>query len=716
MHDGIIILNKKDRDIMGDAVLKQEKNYDFRKRMAQIHEKGIRNTSLSPSEDELEIKNDAKICIPHDAGEVICTAAKDFADFLFVSMNVSVSLAYGIDKACAGDIIVATVKDTGDDLGEYASYKGEITTVDDKIKIIGHDERGAASGLYFAEDVMSFRKAPFMKKGCFPRKPMYTPCMVHSGYGLDNYPDEHLAMIAHEGRDAILVFAKGVDTTPFGYLDFNDLIHRAARYGLDVYAYSYYKSEKHPDDPDAEAHYEASYGQLFKKCPGLKGVTLVGESVGFPSKDPHVTLNNCIVEGIPTGKLTGGRYPCCDYPQWLSLIKKIITKYKPDADIVFWTYNWGRQPEEARVALINNLPEGITLQATFEMATFLDIGDAKIITADYTLSFTGPGGYFKSEAEAAKKRGIKLYSMTNTGGLTWDFGVIPYEPFPYQWIKRYNEMAKMHDKCDLSGIMESHHYGFYPSFISKLSKWTFTEPRQNPEEILAMIIASEFGENNVEKVDEALKLWSEGITHYTPTDGDQYCAFRVGPSYPLTMDTTIRMQSAPYAHFGGRICEPHYMESFDWLSIKGSYAPLRIPRELEMITEMRRLIDEGLAILEKIENKNEKLVRLINMGKFISNTLTTGIHSKQMHILKWDMKAARTREKLHELVDQIEEIVKAEIKNAEATIPLVEVDSRLGWEPSMEYMTDKAHLLWKIRAEEFVLNTELVAIRKTIDM
>ena len=40
--------------------------------------------------------------------------------------------------------------------------------------------------------------------------------------------------------------------------------------------------------------------------------------------------------------------------------------------------------------------------------------------------------YFKSEAEAAAKRGIRFYSMTNTGGVTWDFGVIPYEPFPYR--------------------------------------------------------------------------------------------------------------------------------------------------------------------------------------------------------------------------------------------------------------------------------------------
>ena len=31
------------------------------------------------------------------------------------------------------------------------------------------------------------------------------------------------------------------------------------------------------------------------------------------------------------------------------------------------------------------------------------------------------------------------------------------------------------------------------------------------------------------------------------------------------------------------------------------------------------------------------------------------------------------------------------------TIPVVDSDSRLGWEPSMEYMCDPWHLEWKVR-------------------
>ena len=83
---------------------------------------------------------------------------------------------------------------------------------------------------------------------------MYSPRMIHSGYGIDWFPNEHLAAIAHAGMDAILVFVKDVNITTTGFIDMNELIHRASKYGIDVYAYSYMKSLRHPDDPDAGAY------------------------------------------------------------------------------------------------------------------------------------------------------------------------------------------------------------------------------------------------------------------------------------------------------------------------------------------------------------------------------------------------------------------------------------------------------------------------------
>jgi len=69
--------------------------------------------------------------------------------------------------------------------------------------------------------------------------------------------------------------------------------------------------------------------------------------------------------------------------------------------------------------------------------------------------------------------------------------------------------------------------------------------------------------------------------------------------------------------------------------------------------------------------------------------------------------AAADNETVVRLVGHMTAIAEAEIKNAEATIPLVQLDSRLGWEPSMDSMCDENHLRWKIKQVRQVIDTEL---------
>ena len=58
-------------------------------------------------------------------------------------------------------------------------------------------------------------------------------------------------------------------------------------------------------------------------------------------------------------------------------------------------------------------------------------------------------------------------------------------------------------------------------------------------------------------------------------------------------------------------------------------------------------------------------------------------------------------------LEEMEEIAKAEIENAKASIPLLEVDSRLGWEPSMEYIGTPDRILWKEKIMQYILNGEV---------
>lgn len=700
-----------------------EHSYDFRKRLLQVHRPGLRCEGYIPEADSVGIDDRFCIAIPESCSEVLSTAAQDLQDFLFTSMGCSLALRRVKDPACLPRpcIFVAEAAQLGRSwAGGTVTGACEITVEENCVTVCGLDARGCAQGCYHLEDRMTAIRAPYLQPGRTDYCPKFSPRMVHSGFGQEQYPDAHLSAIAHAGMDAILVFVKGVDLTSVGYLDFNDLIRRAARYGLDVYAYSKIKSEYHPDDPGAWEHYNSTYGELFRCCPGFKGVVLVGESVEFPSKDPRVSplkYYNNSVDGIPTGKPTAGWFPCNDYHKWAAMLQRVIYPQKPDADIVLWTYNWGKQPEEDRLALIDSLPEGITLMATFEMFNTRKIDGVPTSAVDYTLSFPEAGPYFLSEARRAKERGIRLYTQANSGGLTWDFGVIPYEPFPEMWLRRYRSMLEAREAYGLCGVMESHHYGFWPSFISRIEKRMFTGAVSG-EEAMEEAALELYGPELYHQALEAWHLLSCAMHYYPCTNEDQYGPFRVGPAYPFVFERPVRIPTVPHAIQGGNdICETNYGLSpggyFGGFGVK-SAGPrqLRIGGEIRCLETMGELLRRGREGLERLTDRLDGLRRednrrLTNMLRFMEHTVVTAIHAKQWAQCRWQLLVLTDRAALIHCVEELMEIARAELQNAEAAIPLTEEDSRLGWEPSMEYIGGPRHLRWKLRQTTQVLENEL---------
>lgn len=696
-----------------------ENNYKFREHLLQIHKEDRRDFAImKPETDELEIKNGVNIVIPKQSGRVLKNVARDLADYLLTSMQISACITYSeIVDARNEQVIYITTKEFMDicleDADEYAGY---CVQIEKDITICGFDERGAAQGVYYLEDLMNLRKAPFLKKETVYKKPLFSPRMVHSGYGLDNFPDAHLSEIAHAGMDAILVYVKSYNETSNTYMDLNEIIYRAEGYGIDVYAYSRIKSQCHPEDEGAYAYYDNLYGTLFKKHPKLKGVVLVGESIGFPSKDPRVSslIPNEKWDFLYGEKETSSNFPCNDYPQWLELLKKVITKYNPNADIVLWTYNFNKTPLEDRIALIKNMPKGISLLSTFEKPEVIDYGNTKLACTDYTISFAGPGQNFLEEAAAAKKYGIKLYAMANTGGRTWDLGTVPYLPCPMQWNKRHDKIKECREKYGLSGIMESHHYGYFPSFIGELTKWAYTSNSPDFEEIAKKIATRDFRGEYVDIVLNAWKKFSEAITFCPPCIEDQYGPLRIGPAYPLSLNVHNAVTTVPFAlHKNESIVRAMYQcFDCDYRRFTGNTLfPVRIKEEIRLMEQAIALMDEGTEALAKIAESDTAL-HMVNLAKYIANSFRTCVHVKKWYIRKNKLLSADNQKEMQRFAKEMHEIADAELENSRQTLPLVDFDSSLGWEPSMEYIGDRAHIEMKIRQTENMLKNELYYYEK----
>ena len=111
--------------------------------------------------------------------------------------------------------------------------------------------------------------------------------------------------------------------------------------------------------------------------------------------------------------------------------------------------------------------------------------------------------------------------------------------------------------------------------------------------------------------------------------------------------------------------------------------------------------------------KADELERLCALVHFIRNSIVTTIHIKQWWRENVAMIACDNAADAERHLDAIVAIAHDEIRNAEDTIAVVETDSRLGWEPSMEYVCDSWHLKWKIRQVHAALR-EIDAYRKML--
>ena len=118
-------------------MLKLEKNYEFRKRMLDVHQKDIWDKTLIKQDDEFQICDEFRIYFPENSGEVVLTAAKDFSDYLFTSMNIPSMLLKREYDGVANSVVISLAYENEIDLEDAEGYRGyRIDVKDDTISTV----------------------------------------------------------------------------------------------------------------------------------------------------------------------------------------------------------------------------------------------------------------------------------------------------------------------------------------------------------------------------------------------------------------------------------------------------------------------------------------------------------------------------------------------------------------------------------------------------
>ena len=78
-----------------------------------------------------------------------------------------------------------------------------------------------------------------------------------------------------------------------------------------------------------------------------------------------------------------------------------------------------------------------------------------------------------------------------------------------------------------------------------------------------------------------------------------------------------------------------------------------------------------------------------------------------MYIYRQRLLIAATNREVKNIIDGIRKLGEKEIRNSEKALKIVDKDSALGYEPSMGYGGDRAHIEWKIRQVNNMITNEL---------
>ena len=739
-------------------VLAPEEPYDYHKRLSTdpVHV-ARRDPKARPLASELELPERGwRFIWASGSSPVLQNAVLDFQDYLHTSMQIRMeiegcdSLAHwqGLERC----IVVGTreqMPECGTTLRGPKDY--EVVVTPDRLTVCGYDERGAMYGLYNIEARMNLREAPCVPAGLRTvRHSLYAMRMVESWMGWMEWPDRLLSHLAHDGFDGIFASCyanpNGDRTTAESSTEFyarllhkirrqdpariRDLINRAARFGIKVYTPIVYQ---YLGTPESETGLRRLVCDILEEFPDIHGYVLVTE--GFWYKQWG-------------GGHSAGKEHMEDWARnWtraVGIVAEECHRVNPAIEILPWEYNIDFRPQNAELKryFIRQLPADTIPLLTWENGKSFTIDGLEGFLRDYSLNQIGPAEVTDAQIAEARRRGMNVYCKADTFA-TWQFGTIPYLPFPYQWYERYRAL----EKYRVNGTMESHSSGYTPNFIAELRAWYCWSDAPPLNDLLGAIAARDFGAGAKEMVLQAWDHFSRAIRlvpdtgpymgtnsavgnplffqeppartatfKYSWTDQDQWLGYLGAGIIPYWPFTVFYLVFCP--DFTNRTNRAElYARSAS--GVQADEDTPVLPVFLKYLRQAAAEMGEGLelyraAALQSPEAKRQRAVREVVIAEHLQRMMQSDCAILEFEDMRLQLAAEKESRQATALLDRMERILLEEVERTERSLLAATRDSRLGFQFEQDYVYTPYSLGEKLALLRETLNRQLPDARRRL--
>jgi len=729
---------------------------------APVHA-AIGKARARPRRGEVSIDESWSLRIADDAPAQALAAAEDLKEFLSVGFGVRL----GDDRRGARVVRISAGKDRTDP--PCARDEGYTLKVDaDRIAIRGRGPRGALHGVFKLESILKARGAPCVKKRTVRQAPRFAPRILRSFSspyyteaidGKSHYTDNYLCRLAHLGYDAIWlrgelrslsrtrVFPDLGKHSARNLAALNDLIERAARWGIGVYLYlceplgiptrdAFWR--RHPDVRGARGGemgkreqrlyamctstkkvkrflYESSR-DLFTRAPGLEGAFLITASEHTAHCKQRKTL-----EGLCPR--------CADRPA-SDIVAEIVTLVRNGARdagsaarVVAWNWAWDAHLDErGEEKVVRAMPKDVGWMANVENGGVVERLGVKLNIWEYSLCYPGPSPLYRKKARRARKHGHCLWAKAQIN-VTHELASMPYMPVPFLLRDKFAGLAR----AGVEGIMCCWIFGGYPGVGSKQASAMMWRPFGDARKALLDCAADIYGERAAPLVVKAWKLFSRGYRKY-PFDRGLYShVLNSSPAHPFYFRPVRRFERAnwtqkiePYGdilqwcvHLAPELTALCYEEILaDWdkalailkRALRSAPGPLRAEaqRDVNVCEAIGVHFRSGMNYIRFIRLR-DRLPRLGGASKWPKRTPERLIPP-----------VTRDAREIEGILREMKKIVADEAKLVADYLPVAESDSRLGYHSEGGYRYRPKHLRAKLEQLRRVLEAQIPAYEKRL--
>lgn len=586
------------------------------------------------------------------------------------------------------------------------SYR--IETSDTHTTVTAEDTEGIRRAIVYLEDEMTAREGAILPLGVKERSPhllsritrgFFSPTNRAPKWGdellddIEYYPDEYLNRLVHSGTNGLWIYTsfRALVSTSFFPEDdpeninkrikkLTRVVAKCKKYGVKVYVFAIEpmgllddEAMRHPEFRGAakadirhpiclrseagRAYIIEATEKLFRQVPDLAGYIDITAGERPTSCGSVATYKLC----PRCSKYSRGEnlaYSC-------DMIKEGIRRAGTGAEFISWTYGHRYWNYEDIDEYIEKVPDDIILMQNFEDRGYNEQLGKPRIAFDYWLSYTGPSELYEKSVVTAKRFNKKMYAKMQVC-TSHELATVPYIPAPGLIFDKYKSAHAL----GVSGVMECWYFGNYPSVMSRASgELAFTRDFSDKDEFLKYFATRIYGKTVGEAIFTAWRHFEEGYVSY-PTNimFSYYGPMHDGVVWELSLIPKNNALSRSWLLLdppdGDRIGE-------------SLFAGHTLDEALILAERMKSCWQRGIEALP--ESGADECV---SVSKGIGLLFDSGYNILKFYKLRGDL--GRERGNVSDILSEMRELVKKELKNSADMITLCECDSRLGYHSEAE--------------------------------